>query len=388
MENFRHQASDLPQYQSLPLSAKISIAKNRIRQWYEHWNGNVYVAFSGGKDSTALLHLVREMYGDVPAVFSDTGLEYPEIRQFALSHENVIAVRPKMIFSDVIKKYGYPIISKEVANLIYYSRKMDGIKIDETKLKYNGQMINTSRCKYKRTILSGKLPGKTEGKGSLLNKEKYLELTQNLPVIIGDHCCSVMKKNPMNEYVRKSGNKAITGVMAEESLARKQAWIRSGCNIYDGRMANSKPFSVWTEQDVLQYLLDNDIEICSVYGDIVYKDEDGMEYDAKTGFGCGKLKCSGCKRTGCIFCGFGTHIESESRFVMLKKTHPRLYEYCIGGGQWTDNPDYKPEAPVYDGEWKNFNPKQVWMPSKQGLGMGKVFDMVNEIMGKGWIKYE
>ena len=92
----------------------------------------------------------------------------------------------------------------------------------------------------------------------------------------------------------------------------------------------------------------------------------------------------------CIFCGFGFHLEknAETRFQRLAKTHPRQYEYSIGGGQWVDNPYYDPAAPEYDGEWKNWNPKKIWVPSKKGLGIGKVCDMVNEIYGKDFYRYE
>ena len=59
----------LKQRQILPLWAKEEMSRRRIRQWYEHWDGEVYVSFSGGKDSTVLLHIVRSLYPEVPAVF-------------------------------------------------------------------------------------------------------------------------------------------------------------------------------------------------------------------------------------------------------------------------------------------------------------------------------
>ena len=105
----------LAQRQALPLQGKINLTIKRIRDWYEGNNGNVYVAFSGGKDSTVLLHLVRSIYPDVKALFCDTGLEYPELKEFVRSFDNVEIIRPKINFKQVLEKYGYPVISKSVS---------------------------------------------------------------------------------------------------------------------------------------------------------------------------------------------------------------------------------------------------------------------------------
>lgn len=119
-----HDAERLKELQALPLDRKIQISQARIIEWYQRWNGNVIVSFSGGKDSTVLLHLVRTIYPDVPAVFSNTGLEYGEIQRFVRSFPNVQIVAPKMRFDQVISKYGYPLIGKEVAEAIYYARRL------------------------------------------------------------------------------------------------------------------------------------------------------------------------------------------------------------------------------------------------------------------------
>lgn len=119
-----HDAARLKELQALPLNRKIAITQARIIEWYNAYEGNVYVSLSGGKDSTVLLHLVRQLFPDVPAVFSNTGLEYPEIQKFAKSFDNVTTVTPKMNFVNVIRTYGYPLISKEVANAIYYARRI------------------------------------------------------------------------------------------------------------------------------------------------------------------------------------------------------------------------------------------------------------------------
>lgn len=120
----KHVISDLWQMQSLPLGAKIRMTKYRIRQWVEYYGEDgVYVSFSGGKDSTVLLDLVRQMYSNVTAVFVDTGLEYPEIREFVKTFSNVVWLKPKKNFKQVITEYGYPFISKEVSDKVDGARK-------------------------------------------------------------------------------------------------------------------------------------------------------------------------------------------------------------------------------------------------------------------------
>lgn len=178
-----------------------------------------------------------------------------------------------------------------------------------------------------------------------------------------------MKKKPAKEFEKRTGKKPILATMASESNLREKRWMQYGCNAFDASRQTSQPMSFWAEQDVLQYIKENNISIAPVYGDIVYKeDSDQMRIEDFGISGCGtdKLCTTGCDRTGCIFCVFGAHLDKESRFVRLKETHPRQYEYCIGGGEYVDG---------------------VWQPSKDGLGMGHVFDELNRIYGDGFIRY-
>ena len=119
-----HDAKRLEELRALPLERKIQISQTRIIEWYNHYHGNVVVSFSGGKDSTVLLHLVRSIFPDVKAVFSNTGLEYPEIQKHVMSIYNVDIVRPTMRFDEVISTYGYPLIGKEVAEAIFDARRI------------------------------------------------------------------------------------------------------------------------------------------------------------------------------------------------------------------------------------------------------------------------
>lgn len=345
----KHTIGDLRQRQSLPLDAKVQMTKQRIREWYEHYDGQVYVSFSGGKDSTVLLNIAREIYPDIEAVFVDTGLEYPEIRQFVKSFDNVTILRPKMRFDEVIKKYGYPIISKEVSECVWAARFCSGEK-------YKSQRIMK---------LSGELKDHN-GNASIYNLVKYKPLI-DVEFKISNKCCNVMKKLPVHTFAKKSGKKPITAQMASESRLRQQQWLNNGCNGFDMKTPISNPMSIWTEQDVLSYIKNNNIKLASVYGDIVSQEQ--IEQLNLFGENECKLKTTGCDRTGCIFCGFGCHLDKEpTRFQRLKKTHPRQYEYCIGGGEYDEN--------------------GIWIPNKQGLGLGKVFDDLNKIYGEDFIKYK
>ena len=347
----------------MPLEAKVSMSKSRIREWYNHFDGDVYVSFSGGKDSTVLAHLVHDLYPSVPLIFCNTGLEFPEIRAFA-KKMGAIPMRPKMRFDEVISKHGYPLISKEVSGHLAAARSM------------RKDIKHATRKRF----MSDENP--------MYSKTRWMPLLQETQFLISDACCGVMKKAPGKLYEKREKVSPYIGTLADESALRLSQWLKNGCNAYDSKRKCSKPLSFWTEQDVLHYIHDNDIEIARVYGEILAVDENGFQYEPMPCVDC-KLKCSKYQRTGCIYCAYGAHLEKgETRFQLLAKTHPKQYEYCMRGGQWVDNPKYDPTAPKYDGEWLNWNPKKIWTPSKEGLGMKKVFDDCNAIYGKNFIRYE
>ena len=295
--------AELQHLQAQTLERKVRLTQTRIMEYYQKLNGQVYVSFSGGKDSTVLLDLARRIYPNIEAVFSNTGLEYPEIVEFVKTFDNVTIVKPKMSFREVLEKYGYPVIGKEVSRTVADARTGKKWAVE----KLNGQRKSQN------------------GEKSEYCMEKYSYLI-DAPFKINDYCCSVMKKQPFKRYEKISKKHPIVGTMADESRLRQTNWFRYGCNSFDGRIM-SAPMSFWTEQDVLQYLKRTEIPYCKIYGDIVPKgcigqmSMEGVETSLMT---------TGAKRTGCMFCMFGVHLEGEpNRFQMMKKTHPKLYRYCI-----------------------------------------------------------
>lgn len=267
----------LQQKQLLRLEDKIRLTKRRIKDFYDHMNGNVYVAFSGGKDSTVLLNIVRTVFPNVRAVFCDTGLEFPEIREFVKETENVTWIKPKMSFYQVIKKYGYPCISKEQSHFIrqYRTTKSEYLK----NVRWNGK----------------------NGKYKISEKWKFLV---DAPFKISDQCCDILKKNPFKKFERETNLRGYIGTLACDSNMRERNYLRYGCTILTEGKEKCMPLSFWLEKDIWDYINQKKIPYSPIYDNDV-------------------------DRTGCIFCLYGIHLEKNDRFEILKELHPNLYHYCM-----------------------------------------------------------
>lgn len=185
---------------------------------------------------------------------------------------------------------------------------------------------------------------------SMFSCERY-QFLLDAPFPISSECCKVMKKGPAHEFQKKTGKKAMTGQMASESRLRTQQWLNNGCNGFQMKLPISNPLSFWFEQDVLAYIYENKIQIAPPYGEVIKKNEVEGQLDfADLGiFDIGRptFKTTGCNRTGCIFCGYGAHLEKkgDGRFERLKVTHPKIYEFVFkpeeeGGLGYKDKIDW------------------------------------------------
>lgn len=290
----------LKEKQALPLKTKLAMTQFRIMEWYRYWDGKVFISNSGGRDSSVLAHIVMGMYPDVPNVFLNTGLEFPEIVKHVETFPNLVKLQPVKPFMKVIRENGYPILSKEKARGLRdlmnpSSKNYNSRKLRATGIKQNGVMTrNTFSKKYKE----------------LFN----IHETENgwiarVPFKVSEECCNYMKKKPSHQYSKKCKSYPVCGTMASEGGVRLKKMVNTQCNTL-GENPISNPLSFWIHTDILEYVKQSNIKVAEVYS---------MGYE----------------RTGCVFCMFGVHLDHRNikgglnRFQLLKQTHPKLWTYCM-----------------------------------------------------------
>lgn len=300
------------QRQSLSLFSKRTMSINRIKQWYEHHDGDVYVAWSGGRDSTVLVDLVWSIYPDVPIVFSNTGLELKEIKKFVSWVEKngltsivngkriyrkgqVVRVVPKKNFKRVINEDGYALVSKKQSKMI---RVLQGGKTDK----------NANMHKLYDEGINSK--GQKAPSWKLAKKWRYLANQKD--VKISDKCCDHLKKEPLDSYAKKTGFKRFDGMMAAEGGERAK---KTKCNVFDSKKPSSSPMLFWTTEDVIEYININKLRISTAYKWV--KNDKGERVEPEN-------------RTGCAFCMFGVHLEKGvNRFQKLYKRDHRMWDTAI-----------------------------------------------------------
>jgi 3'-phosphoadenosine 5'-phosphosulfate sulfotransferase (PAPS reductase)/FAD synthetase len=288
----------LNQAQKYPLELKIALTNARIREWYDFYNGDVYIAYSGGLDSTVGLDLVRKIYPDVPAVFCDTGQEYDSILEQVNRTENVITCHPARSFFDILEEYGYPVVSKRVCRYVNDLQNPTPNNVATRNLRLTGM---TSKGQYQPSMKLSK---------------KWHKLIE-APFKITNKCCGILKIHPTAPYEKETGRKPFVFTMADESQNRRASYAYGGgCNAFTQKDVQSRPIMFWTEQDVLKYVVDNDIQYADIYGDIIEQ--------------CGELVKTGEQRTGCKFCLFGVHLEKcGNRIQRLADIEPEAYKFAI-----------------------------------------------------------
>lgn len=280
----------------------------------------VYHSFSGGLDSSLEKYLLEKHFrGEIPHVFSNTGLEFREIVKFARKHCTT-EIKPKINFKQVVKRAGYPAVSKLVARSVHDMQNPTENNVATRRLRMTGIKIDGTRSK------SGHLP------------QKWHHLISGPD--IGSACCDLLKKEPLARYAREHGNALpIIGVRAEESQSREREWMSAGCNTFNAKLVSCRPLMIWTHQRVLEYVSKHDVDYCQeIYGDIVHED--------------GEWKTTGESSTGCVGCLFGCERDPE-RFVRLYRIDPVMHKYCMDAGA-REVLNYL-QLPAYPGQYETIN---------------------------------
>jgi 3'-phosphoadenosine 5'-phosphosulfate sulfotransferase (PAPS reductase)/FAD synthetase len=275
---------ELKQRQKWTLNQKIDHTLGVLDQFFSYCGGidKTYIAFSGGKDSTVLLDIARMVFGqEVKGMFTNTGLEFPDIVKFVRMYDNVDITRPSINHKKVIEQWGFPLVSKDVASLVHKARYSPHTVIGR--------------------IVQGSMPDRGAYKHTLSDIWKFL---LNKTYNTSDKCCYELKKKPAHKYEKETGRFPIVGTMADESAMRAIHYRnRGGCNTF-GKVAKSLPISIWTERDIWDYIKMRNIPISEIYH-------------------------KGAKRTGCMFCGFGCQFKNDNRFQLLIREEPKAYAHCM-----------------------------------------------------------
>lgn len=273
----------LTERQGWTLAQKIDHSLGVIDQFNSHYNGEVYVAFSGGKDSCVMLSLVEVVVPNVQCMFIMTGCESPSVcrfvRQMKKDGHNIEIVRPEKTLKEVFAEYGFPLVSKRVSHDIFAVRR-------------------NPYCQSSRDLLL------RTNKHCIPERWMYL---LNEPYQVSERCCFWLKKKPSYDYAKRTGKHPFVGLMASESDTRAAMYVRrGGCNSFNmsGKAhPMSMPLAIWKEEDVWAYIHDRHLPIPDIYE-------------------------RGATRTGCMGCGFGAHIDHSTLDVMAQQW-PRWYDMVM-----------------------------------------------------------
>ena len=334
--NSEHKIAMFKVKQQQDYSFKKKYARIRAWEFYNHpeIDGMAYVAV-GGLDSITLHVFLRSIGIDVPAI-SVSSLEDKSIQRVHKAL-GVIALPPAKREDgrywnkrEVIRQFGFPIISKETANKIALL-----------------QHPSPDNATVRHAIITGETGeygGFRTGTRMQLAR-KWLELFggpeneregthyKTAPFLVSDKCCYYLKEKPCNDYAKESGRYPYMGLMASEGGRRQKALMLNGCNYISPGTKRSAPFAIFNRQDILTLALEMEdyyhahwrdfgeaeIEtiIPAIYGEIV-RDADGT------------LRTTKAQRTGCSMCGFGIHMEGRPhRIDLLRESKPKEWEFWM-----------------------------------------------------------
>lgn len=310
---------------ALPYDAKVAYAEKRVWDWVDTCSqyGKHYAVSVGGLDSITLLAFCRSVLGECEGI-SVSSLEDQSIQQVH-REMGVTVITPLKSKVQVLKEFGYPVISKQMSAKI--SRlQTPGDTSPIIKAYMTGEEGAWGGFKTNERF---KIPDKWIKLFGGLYAEFRPDLhCQTAPFKVSDKCCYWLKEEPSRLYQQEHNIWPFLGLMQSEGGRRQYSLRMHGCNYVGETTARSCPFNFFSRQDLLQLALDLHVHVPEIYGEIV-RDEDGT------------LRTTLAQRTGCAMCGYGVHLDGRPhKFDLLYQQNKKEWEFWMYKMGWGEVLDY------------------------------------------------
>ena len=257
----------------LMYNLNVEKAKHRITTLYYQTNGYCYLGFSGGKDSTIVLALIKQLELGIPAVFCDTRIEldatYNFVRWVNDNYYPVKIIQPEKSFSQVLKEYGKPVKSKLRSHVLRAYQ-------------------NNPECKSAKQLFNKKVY-----RVSIANKDFHI-LHPDFKIKVSPACCDVLKKKPFATYAIENDMEGyFTGERIAEGGARAaqaEKRVKEGksiCTKISGNYIAKAPIIDWSDEMVEEFIRRENVPLSEAY----------TKY--------------GMKRTGCCCCPFSKELDED-----------------------------------------------------------------------------
>lgn len=345
-----YEKSDLIRFINEPLISQYQRILAKMMEVIMWTDGDIALAFSGGKDSALMLDMYCDIISRIFTQFKDkpikvmwanTTNETKAMREYVpffikrceekygvkIDFTEVTPEKGKNIIS-VMKDEGLPFISKSVAGTI---RKMKS-SMDENGITYDDIKDLHEPTIYCRDALremglndttvlamTGWSCNRNDFGTAFVLAKQWMPLL-NIKELTGcdikfsEKCCNILKKEPMT---RLNYPNMMVGEQAVESKTRENTWLKKGCNyrLPDGNI-KSKPLGAVSLDTILYAIKEREIPLSPDYGEVVYCDKTNC------------YRCTKAQRTGCALCGFGVKFDPD-RFVRLQQTEPAKTAYAF-----------------------------------------------------------
>lgn len=283
------------------LDIKITTAMERIESLYYKTNGQCYLSFSGGKDSTVILALIKACEdvltippNAIPAVFCNTGIELEATVEFVNwikenYYSNVQIIKPEKTFPWITNNKGKPIKSKMKSEFISWYQKNR----------------NEDQLSFQYMLGVGK-NGKSYAKTKIADKDLHL-IHPDFDIRISNECCNILKKKPFAKYNKTHDiNGYILGERITEGGVRQlnvEKRLYNGgklCTKTKGKYLIKLPIIDWTDDDIDLFIKKYNVPLSKAY------------------------TVQGYDRTGCFLCPFSLQIDKN--LEKLCKYEPNRYK--------------------------------------------------------------